>query len=53
MIFFASKILAWVYERHRNFFGGGREKNRGIFIGCEKRLRDCFGYAKKGSGSFG
>ena len=53
--FFGSEILAksvWVYERHRDF-SGLRKKHRGSFLGCEKRTKGFFGYAKKSSDIFG
>ena len=29
------------------FFFGPRKNNRGIFLGCDKRTKGFFGYAKK------
>ena len=40
------KVIFWVYERRRNFLG--REENKGIFGGCEKRTKGFFfGMLKK------
>ena len=56
--FFESEILA-----KSDFLGSmkdgsrvgsmGREKNRGIFLGCDKRTKAIFGYAKKRSDFLG
>ena len=43
---FRPKVIFWVYEIRRDFFGS-RKKNRGIFLGCEKRTKGFFWYAKK------
>ena len=49
---FWAKVIFWVYERRRDFFGS-RKKDRGIFGVAKKGLRDFLGYARKSSNFFG
>ena len=57
MIFFGSEILAksdfFGSMKDAGIFLGREKKNRGIFLVCEKGLRDVLGYAKKSSDFFG
>ena len=43
---FWPKVIFGVYERRRDFFLG-REKNKGIFWGCEKRTKAFVGACLK------
>ena len=43
---FWPKVVFWGLLKTPGFFGSQR-KNRGIFLGCEKRTKGFFGYAKK------
>ena len=56
--FFGSAILAkgdlfWMYERHQDFFlGGKRKQTEGFSWVLKKGLRDFLGYAKNSSNFF-
>ena len=44
---FLPKVIFWVYERRRDFFGSG--KKQGFLWVVKKGLRDFWEYAKKSS----
>ena len=48
---FWPKVIFWVYETRRDFFGSRKKKRH--FLGYETWTKRFFGYAKKRSDFFG
>ena len=49
---FWPKVMFWVYERCRDFFGS-QKITEGFFWVAKKGLKNFFGYAKESSDFFG